>query len=170
MEAKKLDEIEDELQTAKGASRKYIEIPNGTGVYVIIRGIGAYYRGQKKNFQTGEYIEEEIRNIGLVVLDPDNPDPKDEMTFSVAADTVMASNIVNTFGNGSIENPEINMDFLNHKVFIGKKVVDKGDKSYPTLVWADYGLVDGLPDEPATIGTRGDSVVEMDDIVDDVEV
>jgi len=170
VEKKSLEEVDVELREAKGASREPLEIEDGQGVDVVLRGLGAYYGGYKKNFQTGEVLEERIRNIGLVVLDPDDLDPEKELIFSVAADTVMAKNIVNTFGNGDMENPEISPDFLNHKVLLGKKRVEtEGDKSYSKLVWYDYGKIDGLPETPASIG-RKEVEIEEDDIVDDVEV
>jgi hypothetical protein len=170
MEVKKLDEVDVKLQEAKGAARQPLEIPDDSGVDVIVRGLGAYYGGYKKNFDTGEILEERIRNIGLVVLDPADSDPDKEMIFSVASETVLAKNLVDTFGNGSMENPELNMEFLNHKVFIGKKMVDtEGGRSYAKLVWYDYGKVDGLPENPATVG-RNDGVADVEDIVDDVEV
>jgi len=170
VEKKSLDSIDVELREAKGASREPLEIEDGQGVDVILRGLGAYYGGRKKDFQTGEVLEERIRNIGLVVLDPDDPDPEKELIFSVAAETVLAKNLVDTFGNGDMENPELNIDFLNHKVLIGKKKVEtEGGRSYSRLVWYDYGKIDGLPEVPATVG-RKEVEIEEDDIVDDVEV
>ena len=62
----------DGNEKAISGGRTPLEMVPGMKYKVVLRGLGEYEGGQKKNFETDELMDEKIRNAALIVCSPED--------------------------------------------------------------------------------------------------
>jgi len=132
MRRMKKKEISEEEIPAVSVTREPLELEEGIAYEVILRGLGEYFGGQAKDFATGEYKDERIRNIGLVVEDPEEPGK--ELIISTSANSLLGRQIADALGvrdeDGILWLKE---DLLGRKVWIGWRWAGGEERKYKRL-------------------------------------
>jgi len=111
----------DGSETKVSGGREPLELISGEKYYVAIRGLGVYFGGAKKDFDTGELIEgEKIENAALVVCNP--KDAEEEYIVSAPVDSVMGKGIL-TLGKREDEVWWLRDDLVNVVGWLGMQEV-----------------------------------------------
>lgn len=128
----KKKEITPEEIPAVAPTREPIEFEEGIAYEVILKGFGEYLGGQAKDFETGEYRDERIKNVGLVIEDPEEPGR--EYIFSASANTLLARQLEEALGfrdeDGVLWLKE---ELVGRKVWIGWRWAGSEDRKYKRL-------------------------------------
>jgi len=164
VEARKIDEEKDK---AVVIGRVPFEMEEGMMYKVVVRGLGEYEGGYKVDFETGEYTGEKIRNVGLVVCDPE--DSETEYIISEVSSSVAGNTLARKFGKRDDDGVLWLADeWLNKVIWIGyKTVVPEGrERGYKRYYVTDTGEVaEEFPEEPATVGVeQREAVAEEDEV------
>jgi len=132
LERKDLDGSESQIS----GGRTPLELEPGEKVRVVLRGLGTYEGGQKKDFETEELTDEKIVNAALIVCNPE--DVEDDYIMSSPTESVMGTAILN-FGQ---KNPDgiyfLKEELLNVIGWLGVKEVKTKEEythGYKQLYW-----------------------------------
>jgi len=126
---------EDQKPVASGG-RTPLEMVDNRAYTVVVRGLGEYSGGAEKDFKTGEKTGKPIRNVELVVCDPDEGDPENEYAISKVATTIAGKSLGEYFGERDSSNVlQLNQDFQNKMFKIGWRTFgnDGGRTGYQRL-------------------------------------
>jgi len=125
-------EINEEEIPPAAITREPLDLEEGIAYEVILRGLGEYLGGQMKDFETGEYKDERIRNVGLVVEDPEEPGR--EYIISASANSLLGRQIADILGTRDEDGILwLKEDLLGRKVWIGWRWAGSEDRKYKRL-------------------------------------
>ena len=122
-------------ETAISGGRTPLEMEVGKKYRLVLRGMGSYEGGQKKDFDTGELTDEKLRNAALVVCNPD--DAEEVYVVSAVVDSVMGKSIL-SMGEKLEGVYFLKGEHLNAVGYLGMEEVkssDKYEKGYKKLYW-----------------------------------
>jgi hypothetical protein len=166
LERKDLDGTESQIS----GGRTPLELEPGEKVKVVVRGLGTYEGGQKKDFERQELMDEKIVNAALIVCNPE--DAEEEYIVSSPIESVMGTAILN-FGQKNDEGVYyLKEELLNVIGWLGVKEVktkEEYEHGYKQLYWdaeeTAKGKVKVMKDAP-----EGASLVGADQRGDDEDV
>ena len=154
-------------ETALAGGRTPLEMEPGQKYKLAMRGMGVYDGGQKKDFTTGELLDEKIRNAALVVCNP--ADAEEIYTVSAPVDSVMGKSILN-LGEKADGVFYLKETLLNMVGYLGMdevKTDEKYEHGYKKLFWDPemkgkkvVYMEGNLPAETVGADQRGDMEVE----------
>jgi len=125
-------EINEEEIPPAAITREPLELEEGVAYEVILKGLGEYFGGQAKDFETGEYKDERIRNIGLVIEDPEQPGR--EFIISASANSLLGRQIADILGTRDEDGILwLKEDLLGRKVWLGWRWAGSEDRKYKRL-------------------------------------
>lgn len=126
----------DGTETAIAGGRNPLEMVAGKKFRVVLRGAGVFEGGQKKDFDTGELMDEKIRNAALVVCNPE--DVEEVYTVSGPVESVMGASILNMQEKDENGVLRLKGDMLNAVGYLGMEEVKtkkEYNKGYKKLFW-----------------------------------
>lgn len=146
-------EIGEEDKAIPAGGREPLELEEGQMAKLVIRGLGEYFGGEKKlleGMSEKDFKPGRIKNVGLVVCDPEVGDGEIEMIVSRTAETIAGVTFAKFFGERD-ENkllwlkgvPNLDDDTLLNRVgWLGfKKVMSEGrDRGYERWYWTEEGV------------------------------
>lgn len=125
-------EIKEEEIPAVSVTREPLELEEGVAYELILKGLGEYYGGQAKDFATGEYKDERIRNVGLVVEDPEEPGK--EYIISTSANSLLGRQIADALGTRDEDGVLwLKEDLVGRKAWLGWRWAGSEDRRYKRL-------------------------------------
>ncbi len=176
--------IGEEDKAIPAGGREPLELVEGEMSKVVIRGLGEYFGGEKKlleGMSEKDFKPGRIKNVGLIVCDPDVGDGEVEMIVSRTADTIAGKTFATFFGERD-ENkllwlkgvPNLDDDTLLNRVgWLGFKTVkvEGRNRGYERWFWTDEGIDTRYPLTASLVGAaqrkdtgEGDEGVEGDEI------
>jgi hypothetical protein len=158
IESKEMDGNEKALS----GGRTPLPMEVGTKYKIVLRGLGVYEGGQKKNFETDELTDEKIRNAALIVCSPG--DAEEEYVVSFPVDSVAGKAILNYAQKDNEGVNSLKAELLNVIGFLGSKEIktkEEYDHGYTQLFFdpetkanGDYKLAKGMPEGASLVGTE----------------
>lgn len=154
-------EIGEEDKPVKGAGRDALQMEDGKMYKVVIRGLGEYFGGEKKlmeGMDESKFEPGRIKNVGLVVCDPESSDPETEMMISKSATTIVGKAMATHFGQRDEEGILWlrEEEYLNAEGWIGFKNIKPAGKEnargYEKLYWSPEGINTDFPGSFAFVG------------------
>lgn len=151
----------DGQEKAISGGRTPLEMVPGMKYKVVLRGLGVYEGGQKKNFETEELMDEKIRNAALIVCSPE--DAEEEYVVSFPVDSVAGKAILNNAQRDDEGVHFLKEELLNVIGYLGSKEVktkEEYEHGYIQLFFdpetkanGDYKLAKGMPEGASLVGT-----------------
>lgn len=133
--------IGDDQKPVAAGGRTPLEMEDGKAYTVVVRGLGEYTGGEEKDFKTGEKTGKPIKNVALVVCDPDEG-AENEFVISKVATTIAGKSLIEYFGERDTDGVlQLSEEFLNTKQKIGWKRfgTDGGKTGFQRLYVEDAG-------------------------------
>jgi len=164
-----LDVVEmDGTEKAVRGGRPPLVMEPGKKYSVVLRGMGVFIGGPKKDFKSGEHLDEKIVNAELVVCSPN--DYKEEYAVSFTTDSVAGKAILN-FGQKDDEGTWwLKQEMLNVVGYLGSKEIktkEEYDRGYTQLFFnaelkknGDVKLAKGMPEGASLVGAAQRGVDE----------
>ena len=173
LERKDLDGTESQIS----GGRTPLELEPGEKAKVVLRGLGTYEGGQKKDFKKDELTDEKIVNAALVVCNPE--DAEEEYIVSSPIESVMGAAILNLGQKDEEGVYYLKAELLNIIGWIGMKEVktkDEYEHGYKQLYWdpettkaGNVKLMKDAPEGASLLGAvqRGDDedIVEEEGLI-----